>query len=112
MIGIRMIHLIVLKTNLSYSYIPPCGLCPIHTRQYVPQLQVLLGVGTTAKVCLIPSEIWCIIHTTGSITHGYRHWVKTCVLQLLSEVHMPPCDRVMKRSFTSTRPMILCYSTR
>ena len=34
------------------------------------------------------------------------------VIQLLSEVHMQPCDTMAKRPFTSTHLMSLCYTKR
>ena len=31
----------------------------------------------------IPSKIWCIIHTTGSITKGYRRWMTTTTVRIV-----------------------------
>ena len=38
-------------------------------RDFTPRQKHLQG-------CIIPFEILCIIHTTDSITWGYRHWVE------------------------------------
>ena len=60
----------------------------------------------------IPSEIWCILHTTGGIIRGYRHSTICPVLQLLSEFYRRPCDTMAKHPFTSTCLMSLYFTER
>ena len=75
-------------------------LCFIHI-QVITKFMHLRGQRFYSAVeplqgCLIPFEIWCINHTSGSIICCCRRWAKHPVHQLPSGVCVRSCDIVAK----------------
>ena len=84
-----------------------------HYRCYVPRLEVFPRLRNPLQGDHVPSEVWCSIHTPGSIIRGRRCSVIChCPSTTAREVRTLLCDTVVKHPLTSTRLMSLCYTKR